>query len=204
MNDLTLGQRIAHHRRRRGLSQVKLAELLDRSESWVSQVECGTRTIDRLSVLGEVARVLDVPANELLPGSFLPNEGDREHPAVRAVRLALSGHPALAVPALYGVGEGAALSALFAATHPERTRALILYAPLVKGTRTDDFPWAMAPQMQGMFLEQVPASWGSEPLAKLQVSMLAPSLADDEGFLQLMARGCAAASARGVPWPGCG
>jgi hypothetical protein len=32
MNDLTLGQRIAH-RRRRGLSQVKLIELLDRSES---------------------------------------------------------------------------------------------------------------------------------------------------------------------------
>jgi transcriptional regulator with XRE-family HTH domain len=97
MNDLTLGQRIAHHRRRRGLSQVKLAELLNRSESWVSQVERGTRTIDRLSVLGEVARVLDVPANELLPGSFLPADGDREHPSVRAVRLALSGHPALAV-----------------------------------------------------------------------------------------------------------
>src|SRR5215207_2146149 len=97
MNDLTLGQRIAHHRRRRGLSQVKFAELLDRSESWVSQVERGTRTIDRLSVLGEVARVLDVPANELLPGSFLPSDGDREHPSVRAVRLALSGHPALAV-----------------------------------------------------------------------------------------------------------
>ena len=97
MNDLTLGQRIAHHRRRRGLSQVRFAELLDRSESWVSQVERGTRTIDRLSVLGEVARVLDVPANELLPGSFLPADGDREHPSVRAVRLALSGHPALAV-----------------------------------------------------------------------------------------------------------
>jgi transcriptional regulator with XRE-family HTH domain len=76
---------------------VKLAELLDRSESWVSQVERGTRTLDRLSVLGEVARVLDVPANELVPGSFLPAEGDREHPSIRAVRLALSGHPALAV-----------------------------------------------------------------------------------------------------------
>jgi pimeloyl-ACP methyl ester carboxylesterase len=29
-------------------------------------------------------------------------------------------------PAVYGEGEGAALSALFAATHPERTRALIM------------------------------------------------------------------------------
>jgi class 3 adenylate cyclase len=92
-------------------------------------------------------------------------------------------------PALYGVAEGAALSALFAATHPERTRALILYAPLLKGTRSDDFPWALAPEMQEMFLEQAAASWGSEPLAKLQVRMLAPSLADDDGFLQVMARG---------------
>jgi pimeloyl-ACP methyl ester carboxylesterase len=33
-------------------------------------------------------------------------------------------------PAVCGDLEGAALSALFAATHPERTRALILYAPL--------------------------------------------------------------------------
>jgi pimeloyl-ACP methyl ester carboxylesterase len=63
---------------------------------------------------------------------------------------------------------------LFAATHPERTRALILYAPLVKGTRSDDFPWSLAPEVQGMFLEQVPATWGSESMAKLHVSMLAP------------------------------
>jgi pimeloyl-ACP methyl ester carboxylesterase len=40
-------------------------------------------------------------------------------------------------PAVYGDLEGAALSVLFAATHPERTRALVLYAPLVKGTGTD-------------------------------------------------------------------
>jgi pimeloyl-ACP methyl ester carboxylesterase len=48
-------------------------------------------------------------------------------------------------PAVCGDLEGAALSALFAATHPERTRALVLYAPLVKGTASDDFPWALAP-----------------------------------------------------------
>jgi class 3 adenylate cyclase len=91
-------------------------------------------------------------------------------------------------PALYGEQEGAALSALFAATHPERTRALILYAPLVKGTSTDDFPWALAPGMQSMFHEQLPAAWGSEPMARMLVGMLAPSLADDQQFLRFMAR----------------
>jgi tetratricopeptide (TPR) repeat protein/DNA-binding XRE family transcriptional regulator len=97
MDTMTLGEQVAYHRRRRGLSQVKLAELLDRSESWVSQVERGTRQIDRISVLAEIARVLDVPANQLLPGSFLVEEAAGVHPAVRAVRLALSGHAALAV-----------------------------------------------------------------------------------------------------------
>jgi class 3 adenylate cyclase len=91
-------------------------------------------------------------------------------------------------PAVYGEAEGGALSALFAATHPERTRALILYAPLVKGTRTDDFPWALAPEIQGMFLAQPPTAWGSEPVARMIVRRLAPSLADDERFLQWMAK----------------
>ena len=49
---------------------------------------------------------------------------------------------------------------LFAATYPERTRAVVLQAPLVKGTRSDDFPWSLAPEVQGMFLEQVPVGDG--------------------------------------------
>jgi pimeloyl-ACP methyl ester carboxylesterase len=91
-------------------------------------------------------------------------------------------------PAVYGDLEGAALSALFAATHPERTRALILYSPLVKGTGSDDFPWALAPELQAMFREQGPAAWGSEPMARLLVGVVAPSLADDQRFLQFMAK----------------
>jgi class 3 adenylate cyclase len=84
-------------------------------------------------------------------------------------------------PAVCGDLEGAALSALFAATHPERTRALILYAPLV-------FPWALAPELQHMFGEQLPAAWGSEPMARTLAGVVAPSLADDQQFLQFMAK----------------
>ena len=91
-------------------------------------------------------------------------------------------------PAVYGDLEGGALSALFAATHPERTRALILYGTLVKGTGTDDFPWALTPELQAMFREQGPAAWGSEPMARLLVGVVAPSLADDQQFLQFMAK----------------
>jgi len=91
-------------------------------------------------------------------------------------------------PAVIGDLEGAALSALFAATHPERTRALVLYAPLVKGTGNVDFPWALAPELQAMFGEQLPASWGSEAMARMLVGVVAPSLADDQQFLQFLAK----------------
>jgi class 3 adenylate cyclase len=90
--------------------------------------------------------------------------------------------------AVCGDLEGAALSALFAATHPERTRALVLYAPLVKGTGTDDFPWALAPELQHLFGEQRSTGWGSEPMARLLVGVVAPSLADDQQFLQFLAK----------------
>ena len=91
-----LGELIAYHRRRRGLSQVKLAGLLGRSESWLSQVERGTRSIDRISVLLEVARALDVSPTDLAPGSFLLDDAQPEHPTVRTLRMALTGHETLA------------------------------------------------------------------------------------------------------------
>jgi class 3 adenylate cyclase len=91
-------------------------------------------------------------------------------------------------PAVCGDLEGAALSALFAATHPERTRALVLYAPLVKGSGSDDFPWALAPELQHLFAEQRSTAWGSEPMARLLAGVVAPSLADDQRFLQFLAK----------------
>ncbi len=92
-----LGERIAYYRRRRGLSQVKLAGLLGRSESWLSQVERGVRSIDRISVLMEVAGALNVPVSELAPDPLLLEAQGEEHPAVRAIRMALTGHAALPI-----------------------------------------------------------------------------------------------------------
>jgi transcriptional regulator with XRE-family HTH domain len=96
METSTVGELIAYHRRRRGLSQARFAELLDRSVSWVSQVERGVKPVDRLPVLREVARVLEVPPGELLPESMFPQAAEQEHPAARAIRLALTGHPTIA------------------------------------------------------------------------------------------------------------
>jgi transcriptional regulator with XRE-family HTH domain len=60
-----IGRRIARQRRRRGLSQVVVAGLVGRSESWLSQVERGRRSIDSHSVLVRLAEILDVDISQL-------------------------------------------------------------------------------------------------------------------------------------------
>ena len=55
-----IGRRVALHRRRRGLSQAAVAGWVGRSESWLSQVERGLRTVDSYTVLRDLARVLRV------------------------------------------------------------------------------------------------------------------------------------------------
>lgn len=86
-----IGERIALYRRRRGLSQVRLAGLVGRSESWLSQVERGARPVERMGILGELARVLDVPVSELM-GNLPPaaHDPEEQHQAVEQIRRALS------------------------------------------------------------------------------------------------------------------
>jgi len=63
---MSVGERIAIYRRRRGLSQLALANMIGRSESWLSQVERGIRHVDRVSVLIRLAQVLKVTVEDLI------------------------------------------------------------------------------------------------------------------------------------------
>lgn len=45
--------------------------------------------------------------------------------------------------AVMGFSEGGPLAILFAASHPERTAALVLYGTLATWTRAEDYPWAL-------------------------------------------------------------
>ncbi len=90
-----VGERIAYHRKRLGLSQVEFAGLVGRSESWVSQVERGVRPVDRNSVLQKVADVLSVPVTELRDEDEHPPDTDERPEAFDLMRAALTGHPAV-------------------------------------------------------------------------------------------------------------
>src|SRR5580704_2604019 len=57
--------------------------------------------------------------------------------------------------ALLGTSDGAALSILFAATCPERTRALVLY-----GGYAHFHTWVMGPETLATFTRQAESSWG--------------------------------------------
>ena len=98
---------------------------------------------------------------------------------VRAVMDAAGSERAV----LFGVSESAPLSCLFAATYPERTAALILYAAYASETRKPDYPWPPTAEERAAQLDDMAATvhetWGSnvEWLADL-----APSLASDPAY----------------------
>ena len=85
--DLTIGERIAWYRRRRGLSQDVLAGRVGRTVDWLSKVENNRIGLDRLSIVKAVAAVLDVTVGDLLAEPSLvewaPGTGQRTVPAVR-------------------------------------------------------------------------------------------------------------------------
>lgn len=97
MNDVPgeLGRRVAFNRKKRGLSQRQLAGLIDRSESWVSQLERGVITADRMSLISTLAAALKVPLSELASvAPVIAAASERPEPAV-PLRLLLSSSQAL-------------------------------------------------------------------------------------------------------------
>lgn len=85
---LSIGERVAFFRARRGLTQAVLASLVNRSEDWLSKIERGEREIRRLDVLVEVATALRVSLADLL-GQPVLFEDEHQRDDVPAVRDAL-------------------------------------------------------------------------------------------------------------------
>lgn len=63
---LSVGERVAWYRRRRGMSQEVLAGLVGRTADWLSKAENGRIELDRLSVIKALADALDVQLGDLL------------------------------------------------------------------------------------------------------------------------------------------
>ncbi len=99
---------------------------------------------------------------------------------VRAVMDAVGSERA----ALLGHSEGGNMCVLFAATYPERTRALVLVGCYAKRLRSDDYPWAPTYEDRMREIEETERTWG-EPE---RFHRLAPSKVGDEPFERWMVR----------------
>jgi class 3 adenylate cyclase len=64
-------------------------------------------------------------------------------------------------PVLIAVNEGAALALLFAATHPELARALVLLSPQARLIEGLDYEWALSAEQRAAMIDTVIEHWGS-------------------------------------------
>jgi len=102
---LTIGERVAWYRRRRGLSQEVLGGLVGRTPDWLSKVENNRIHVDRLSVVRSLADALDVSMGDLLAEPSLLEWTDTEQGGtVPALRAALMDYRQLS-PVLSGAGQ---------------------------------------------------------------------------------------------------
>jgi pimeloyl-ACP methyl ester carboxylesterase/class 3 adenylate cyclase len=87
--------------------------------------------------------------------------------------------------ALYAQSEGGPTAILFAATHPERTRALVLNGSMARTTYADDHPWLpTVDDFNEAGIELLLPSWGRGPT----IDVSAPSMGDDPDFVAFYGR----------------
>jgi len=86
--------------------------------------------------------------------------------------------------ALLGHGEGGPLAMLFAATHPDRTHAIVLADTCARRRRTPDYPCGLPDDTAERYIKAIIDAWGSGEAAHVG----APSEAQRPGFIECRGR----------------
>ena len=86
--------------------------------------------------------------------------------------------------ALLGYSEGGPMCALFAATYPARTSALIMIGSYGRRTWAPEYPWGPTPEQHQEFFSKCEREWGGP----VGLDARGPSVARDERFRQWWAR----------------
>lgn len=149
---------------------------------WVTNLELlweHPRVARTLCRLGSFCRVIQFDKrgtglSDRVPVDRLPTLEQRMDD-VRAVMDAAGSERAV----LLGYSEGGPMCTLFAAAHPQRAEALIMYASFAARHREPGYPWAPTPQERARHVAMLRESWGG--IAHLPD--LAPGVMDDAGFV---------------------
>src|SRR5207247_9706574 len=98
---------------------------------------------------------------------------------VRAVMDAVGSERA----AFFGISEGGPMSILFAASHPQRTAALVLYGTYARRMWSPDHPWGRTDADMHAILERMERDWGKDA----NLGLWAPSVANNEEICRAVA-----------------
>ncbi|WP_421764706.1 alpha/beta fold hydrolase [Ekhidna sp.] len=148
---------------------------------WVSNIDlmwACPELVSFLLELGKMARVILFDkrgtglSDRLVEFSTLEERMDD----IRAVMDAVDSEKAI----LFGHSEGGSVSALFAATYPERTIGLISFGIFAKRRFSKDYPWAPTDEERQIVYDMIENSWGSGDMG---LESLAPSMAEDKRFM---------------------
>ena len=148
---------------------------------WISHIEHGweepgyARFLARLATFARVI-IFDKRGTGLSDrDTGLPTLEERMDD-VRAVMDAVGSERA----AILGTSEGGNMSALFAATYPERAVALVVFGIFAKRIWSADYPWAPKPAERERWFKLLETGWGGT----VDLSTLAPTRANDEAFAE--------------------
>jgi pimeloyl-ACP methyl ester carboxylesterase/DNA-binding winged helix-turn-helix (wHTH) protein len=111
--------------------------------------------------------------SDRVPISELPTLEQRMDD-VRAVMEAVGSERAV----ICGFSEGGSMSALFAATYPAKTLALIMIGAFAKRIRDATYPWGPTLEERQEFYDEILSDWGGP----VGLEERAPSVADDPRF----------------------
>jgi class 3 adenylate cyclase len=87
--------------------------------------------------------------------------------------------------ALLGISEGGPMCAVFAATYPVRTEALMMFGAYPRAAEAPDYLWGRNQEWVKRWIEDIRTGWGSRPVG---LEARAPSRTQDERFREWWTR----------------
>tara|TARA_R110000868_G_scaffold304437_3_gene564990 strand:+ start:10563 stop:12224 length:1662 start_codon:yes stop_codon:yes gene_type:complete len=152
---------------------------------WISNIDwmwgC-PELVDFLQELGKIARVIlfDKRGTGLSDRVVELSTLEERMDDIRAVMDAVGSKEAV----LFGHSEGGSVSALFAATYPNRVISLITFGIFAKRRYSPDYPWAPTDEERQQVYDMIENNWGS---GEMNLESLAPSKANDKTFMDWLA-----------------
>lgn len=152
---------------------------------WVSNIDwmwACPELVDFLQELGKTCRVIlfDKRGTGLSDRIVELSTLEERMDDIRAVMDAINSEKAI----LFGHSEGGCVSALFAATYPNRVISLITFGIFAKRRYAPEYPWAPTDEERQIVYDMIENNWGS---GNMNLASLAPSKANDKIFMDWLA-----------------